>query len=105
MAAVDQVLTEIAGELASAAEKRLSLLAYEVDYLREQLKAAKANRAAARLETRRLPRFDAKVGENYLCPRCYIIDGSRSLLRSVMCTRDEEFFCCDHLHEIAVPYA
>jgi hypothetical protein len=104
MAAVDQVLTEIARELAGAAEKRLLLLTYEVDQLREQLKAAKAERTAARLETKRLPGFSARVGEDYLCPRCYIIDGSRSPLRSVMCTRDEEFFCCDHLHEIAVPY-
>jgi hypothetical protein len=104
MAAVDQVLTEIARELAGVAEKRLLLLTYEADELKEQLKATGADCAAARLEMKRLPSFNAKAAENYLCPRCYIIDGRRSPLQSVMCTRDEEFFRCDHLHEIAVPY-
>jgi len=104
MATVDQVLTEIARETADAAEKRLFLLELEVGQLRDQLKAREAECAAARLAAKRRPSFRAKVDENYLCPRCYITDGSRSPLRSVRCTRDEEFFCCDHLHEIAVSY-
>jgi hypothetical protein len=105
MATVDQVLTEIAREAAEAAEKRLMLLEREAEQLREQLKATEEQCSEVRLAAGRLPSFNAKAGEDYLCPRCYITYGTQSPLRSVMCTRDEEFFCCDHLHDIAVPYS
>ena len=104
MATVERVLTEIAREAAGAIEKRLTLLEQEAEQFRKQLQSAEAERDAARAAVSRLSGFSAKVGEDYLCPRCYITDGTRSPLRSIRCTRDEEFFNCDQGHEVAVPY-
>ena len=104
MATVERVLTEIAREAADATETRLILLEQEARQLRAQLEAAGAESSAVRLAVSRLSSFSAKAGEDYLCPRCYITDGTRSPQLSIRCTRDEEFFRCDQGHEIAVAY-
>ena len=105
MASIDQVLLAIASEAAEAAEKRVLFIEAEVRELRARLQKAEAECDAARLASQHVRSFSVKHGnDDYLCPRCYVTDGTCTPLHALSCTRDEEFFHCEHGHDIAVPY-
>jgi hypothetical protein len=104
MPTVEGVLVEIASEASEAIKKRLSLLELEERRLREQLQATKADIKLARAATNRLPSYVPSNGPGYLCPRCYVMEGTLMPLRATRRTKVEEFLQCDQGHEIAVPY-
>ena len=81
---VEAELLRVATDLAAVSESRLAQTNAEIAELEEQLRQLQARRDGQLDVKGRLLSYRPKSGPvEYQCPNCWIVDGERSLLRTI----------------------
>lgn len=87
---VEAELSKIARELAARSQSQLAQSAAEIAELEEQLQQLKARREGQLDAQGRLQSYRPKVGVEYQCPNCWIVDGQPSRLKAIPFERPNE---------------
>ena len=93
----------LASDCAEAATRRVPDLARQLAEIEARRAEVATQLSAARDARKRLARYEAKLGADYQCPRCWVGRGSRSPLASFPGKAMEELFRCGLCDEVFEP--
>ncbi len=91
-------LKAAAGEIAERTQQRLSELERQLAEIESRKSQIEAQRETARLAPKRLESFPGKLGEDYLCPRCWIESGLTAPLRPQPSQTSDDMLRCRQCH-------
>jgi hypothetical protein len=91
---VVKALVAKAEQIASTMQNRVRILeAARADL--ERSNAPEVDLQAANVLRERLANFEARIGRNYQCPRCWVRDGTNYTIRAVPSPNQDDVLRCD----------
>lgn len=96
---IEQSLRDAARNIADALFQRSAKLEPEKFRIEERLAEIEAVCNEARLAAKRFANYPVKLGVDYQCPRCWIINENRSTLRPIPSDTADDILRCNSCNE------
>ena len=92
---IEKALVSEAEQIASNMDSRARALEEELGEIEHRKMHVEAELNAAKLSHKRLPSFQARIGRNFQCPRCWVRDETRFKIRPIPSCGDNDVLRCD----------
>ena len=92
---VEKALVAEAEYIASNMQNHVRTLEAELAHVDDLKAHLEAGLHAAKLARERLASFQARIGRNYQCPRCWVRDGTNHKVRAVPNPNGDDLLRCD----------
>ena len=95
MRGVEKALVAAAERIGSHVHSHVRTLEGDLEELAHRKARLEAELHAATTSCERLAHFQARIGRNYQCPKCWVRDGMNHTVRAVPSHNEADVFRCD----------
>ena len=96
---IEKALVSEAEQIASNMDSRARALEEELGEIEHRKMHVEAELNAANLSQKRLTSFQARIGRNFQCPRCWVRDGTNHTVRAIPSPNEDNLLRCDRCGE------
>ena len=96
---IEKALVSEAEQIASNMDSRARALEEELGEIEHRKMHVEAELNTAKLSHKRLPSFQARIGRNFQCPRCWVRDGTNHAVRAIPSPNEDNLLRCDRCGE------